>query len=153
MPLTMIPEPVLKKKARKVTDCGKDLQKLIDEMVGMMKYRNGTGIAAPQVGESLRLIIVEHEDKMYVVANPEITQSSTEIDINVESCLSVPNIAGEVERAISITVKGQDRNGKPIKIKAKGWLARIFQHEIDHINGILIVERAKELWQIKKEEN
>jgi peptide deformylase len=153
MPLTMIPEPVLKRKAMKVTSFGKDLQELIDEMIGTMKYRNGTGIAAPQVGESLRLIVVTHEDKLYVIANPEITQSSTETDINVEGCLSIPNIAAEVERAIAVTVKGQDRNGKPIKIKAKGWLARIFQHEVDHINGILIVERAREIWQIKKKED
>jgi peptide deformylase len=153
MTLTTIPEPILHKKAKKVTEFGKDLQILIDEMIVTMRYREGTGIAAPQVGESLRLIIVEHEDKMYVMANPEIIQSSKETEVNIEGCLSVPNIGTKVERALKITVKGQDRNGKPIRIKAKGWLARIFQHEIDHINGILIVERAKEIWEIKKEEN
>lgn len=152
MALTTIPEPILRKRARRVTEFGKYLQALIDEMISTMKYRQGTGIAAPQVGESLRLIVVENEDKMYVMANPEIIQSSVETEINVEGCLSIPNIGAKVERSISVTVKGFDRNGKPIRIKAKGMLARIFQHEIDHINGILIIERAKEIWQIKKEE-
>lgn len=152
MALTTIPEPILKKKAIKVTDFGKDLQRLIDEMIVTMKYRQGTGIAAPQVGESLRLIVVEHKNKMYVMANPEITELSVETEVNVEGCLSVPNIAAHVERSTAVTVKGQDRNGKPIKIKAKDWLARIFQHEIDHINGILIVERAIDIWEVKREE-
>jgi len=149
--LTTIPEPILKKKARKVTDFGKNLQFLIDEMIAVMRYGQGTGIAAPQVGESLRLIVVEHEDKLYVMGNPEITQSSIETEVNVEGCLSIPNIGANVERSTAVTVKGQDRNGKPIKIKVKGRLARIFQHEVDHINGILIVERAIDIWQIKEE--
>jgi peptide deformylase len=152
--LVTIPDPLLHRKAKKVTDFGKDLQVLIDEMTDIMRHQQGTGIAAPQVGESLQLIVVENEDKIYVMANPEIMRSSSETEINPEGCLSVPNVGSKVERSLAVTVRGQDRNGKPIRIKAKGMLARIFQHEIDHINGILIIDvnRSKELWQIKKED-
>ncbi len=153
--IVALPEPVLRRKAHKITDFGSDLQTLIDDMVDTMRDAPGVGLAATQVGESLRVIVVEFGDeeneetppKLYVVVNPEIARSSEEKVMGVEGCLSVPGFAGDVERSINVTVKGQNRQGHPLRIKAEGWLARIFQHEIDHLNGILFIEQAQRVWQ------
>ncbi len=154
--VTKLPNAILRKQAHKVTDFGKDTQTLMDDMIDTLRDEPGVGLAAPQVNVSLRLIVVEYplddskEDakpKTFVVANPEITYMSEETVKGIEGCLSVPNLLGEVERAIEITVVGQNRQGKKQKIKATGWLARIFQHEIDHLNGILFVDRAEKLYQ------
>jgi peptide deformylase len=153
--IVALPEPVLRRKARKVTDFGSDLQVIIDDMVDTMRDAPGVGLAATQIGESLRVIVVEFGDerneetppKLYAVVNPEIARSSEETVMGVEGCLSVPGFAGDVERSINVTIKGQNKQGHPIRIKAEGWLARIFQHEIDHINGILFIDRAQRVWQ------
>jgi peptide deformylase len=153
--IVALPEPVLRRKARKVTDFGSDLQVIIDDMVDTMRDAPGVGLAATQIGESLRAIVVEFGDerneetppKLYAVVNPEIARSSEETVMGVEGCLSVPGFAGDVERSINVTIKGQNKQGHPIRIKAEGWLARIFQHEIDHINGILFIDRAQRVWQ------
>ena len=152
-----VPDPVLKRKAHKVTDFGKDFQALVKDMVETMREAPGVGLAAPQVGVSSRLIVVEcaeneEEDedapkKMYVVINPEIDEASEDMELGVEGCLSVPRMMGEVNRHLKITVKGLNRQGKPIKLKLQGWLARIFQHEIDHLEGILYTDRATKLWR------
>jgi peptide deformylase len=153
--IVTLPQAVLRRKAHKVSDFGPDLQALVDDMVETMRQAPGVGLAAPQVGESSRLIVVEYgEDendeippKLYVMANPEITHTSQETVLGTEGCLSVPGIQGDVERLEAITVKGLNRHGRPMTVKAKGWLARIFQHEIDHLDGILFVDRAEKLWQ------
>jgi len=124
-------------------------------MVETMRLAPGVGLAAPQVGESIRLIVVEFGDeedeevppKLYVMANPEITRASQDTLVGTEGCLSIPGVQGDVERALTVTVKGLNRHGKPMTVKAKGWLARIFQHEIDHLDGVLFVDRAEKLWQ------
>ena len=154
------PADILRRKAHKVSDFGAELQNLINDMVDTMRDEPGVGLAAPQVGVSLRLIVVEYGDeedeekppKLFVVTNPEIVRQSQEMIMGVEGCLSIPGYAGEVERAIEVTVKGQNRRGKPVKIKAKGWLARIFQHEVDHLNGVLFIDRAEKVWKIEEEE-
>ena len=153
--IVTLPQAVLRRKAHKVSDFGPDLQALVDDMVETMRQAPGVGLAAPQVGESSRLIVVEYgEDendeippKLYIMANPEITRTSQETILGTEGCLSVPGIQGDVERLEAITVKGLNRHGRPMTVKAKGWLARIFQHEIDHLDGILFVDRAEKLWQ------
>ena len=151
-----LPEPILRRKAHKVTDFGKATQKLIDDMVDTLHDEPGVGLAAPQVNVSQRLIIVEYPEddsvedaqpKLFVFANPEITEQSEETVMGMEGCLSVPNLYGEVERAQEIVVKGLNRRGKKQEVHAKGWLARIFQHEIDHLNGVLFVDRAVKLYQ------
>ncbi len=151
-----LPEAILRKQAHKVTDFGKETQKLIDDMLDTLRDEPGVGLAAPQVNVSLRLIVIEYptddavegaKPKTFVVANPEITSMSAETVKGVEGCLSVPNLFGEVERALEVTVVGLNRQGRKQKIHAKGWLARIFQHEIDHLNGILFVDRAEKLYQ------
>ncbi len=158
--IVTIPDPVLRRKAHKVTDINKDLQTLIDDMVETMREAPGVGLAAPQVNISERVIVVEYGDeedeeapkKLYTLINPEITQASEEKVTGVEGCLSIPGLVGEVERAEAITVRGLNRRGKPVRIHAEGWLARIFQHEVDHLDGVLYPDRATKVWKPTEEE-
>jgi peptide deformylase len=153
--IVTVPAPVLRKKARKVTDFGTDLQTLIDDMVETMRQAPGVGLAAPQVNIPLRVIVVEYGDeddenvpqKLYALVNPEIVRSGDELVFGTEGCLSIPGFIGDVERVEDITIKGQNRQGKPVRVKAKGWLARIFQHEIDHLDGVLFTDRATKVWK------
>jgi peptide deformylase len=89
--------------------------------------------------------------KLYAVVNPEIVRASGEKELGAEGCLSIPGYLGNVERPVEILVKGQNRRGQPLRIKAEGWLARIFQHEIDHLNGVLFTDRAEKIWQPEKQ--
>ncbi len=154
--------PALRQKARKVTAFGPALKQLVGDMVETMRQAPGVGLAAPQVAVSQRVIVVEYapepEDdqepespKLYRVINPEIIKVGEEMAVAPEGCLSIPGYAGDVERYTAVTVKGFDLQGKPIKIKAEDWLARIFQHEIDHLDGILFIDRALKVWKIKAE--
>jgi peptide deformylase len=168
--IVTLPDPVLRRKARAVTTFDKNLQILIDDMIETMREAPGVGLAAPQIGLAERLIVIEfaEEDeneesdqaqserktkpkKLFALANPEIVKASEETLFGVEGCLSIPNLVGEVERHAEVHVKGLNRHGKPVRIKAKGWLARIFQHEIDHLNGVLFTERATRIWQPEQE--
>ena len=161
--IVTLPEPVLRRKAHAVTKFDKNLHVLIDDMVETMRDAPGVGLAAPQIGLSERLIVIEYyereedeenEDapkKVWAVLNPEIIKASEEKLMGVEGCLSIPGLVGEVERHASIQVKGLNSHGKPMKIKAEGWLARIFQHEIDHLNGVLFTDRAKRVWKPQDE--
>jgi peptide deformylase len=156
-----LPHPILRRKAHKVTDFGKEFQQLVDDMVETMREAPGVGLAAPQIAVSERLIVVEFGDeededapqKLYVVANPEIVSASEEMVPGIEGCLSVPELVGEVERHQLITVKGFNRHGRSTKIKAEGWLARIFQHEIDHLDGVVYPDRASRVWTPSAEED
>lgn len=150
-----IPNPILRKKARKVTEFDRGFQELVNDMIETMREAPGVGLAAPQIAVSERLIVVEYGDdedddapkKLFVVANPVITAASEEIVLGIEGCLSVPELVGEVERHEAIVVKGQNRYGKPTRIKADGWLARIFQHEMDHLDGVLYPDRTNKVWK------
>jgi len=153
--IVTLPDPGLRRKARPVTKFDSDLQTLIEDMIETMRAAPGVGLAAPQVGISERVIVVEYgneEDeeapkKLYAVVNPELKVTSTETELGVEGCLSVPGLLGEVERSLAVTVKGLNRHGQPMRVKAKGWLARIFQHEIDHLNGVVFTDRATKVWK------
>jgi len=160
--ILIVPDPVLRKKARTVTKFDKNLHTLIDDMVDTMRDAPGVGLAAPQVGISERLIVVEYaepeeveegeeppevEPKLYVLVNPEIVKSSTDTVTGVEGCLSIPTLVGEVERKQEVRIRAQNRRGQSVKLKADGWLARIFQHEIDHLNGVLFTDLATQVWQ------
>jgi peptide deformylase len=156
-----LPDPILRRKARPVTIFDAELQTLIDDMIDTMRDAPGVGLAAPQVGISVRVIVVEYAEdeendqatkKLYVMINPEIKTASEDTDVAVEGCLSVPGWQGEVERALAVTVKGLTRRGQPMKVKAKGWMARIFQHEIDHINGVVFTDRATKVWKPQPEQ-
>lgn len=158
--IVLVPEPVLRRKAPKVTTFDNDFQKLVDDMIETMRDAPGVGLAAPQVGISQRLFVMEFGDeedeeapkKLYVWVNPEIVKSSEEKVLGIEACLSVPGLAGEVERHQTLVVKGQNRYGKNIKHKLDGWTARIFQHENDHLDGVLFTDRALKVWQPSEEE-
>ncbi|MBN1440762.1 MAG: peptide deformylase [Anaerolineales bacterium] len=158
------PDPVLRKKARKVEAVTPEIRRLIDDMIDTMRDAPGVGLAAPQVGVGLRVITVEYAEEpdppppegtppptpeLYVLINPDITRASREKVAGIEACLSVPGFAGEVERHTEVVVKGHNVQGASVKIKAKGWLARIFQHEIDHLNATLYVDRASKVWEVK----
>jgi peptide deformylase len=158
--IVYLPDQILRKKAQPVKKFDAPLQALIDDMIETMREAPGVGLAAPQVGVSSRLIVVEYamddskEDapkKLFVMANPEIKELSAETELGVEGCLSVPGLQGEVERSLQVTVKGLNRHGQPMKVKARGWMARIFQHEIDHINGIVFTDRAIRVWKPEPE--
>ena len=161
--IVTLPDPVLKRKAHAVTTFDKNLKTLIEDMVETMRDAPGVGLAAPQIGLSDRIIVVEYyereedeeiEDapkKVWAVINPEIVNASDEKLMGVEGCLSIPGLVGEVERHAAIQVKGLNKHGKPIKIKAEGWLARIFQHEIDHLNGVRFPDRATRVWRPSQE--
>ncbi|MDX9850404.1 MAG: peptide deformylase [Anaerolineaceae bacterium] len=156
--VVIIPDEVLRRKAHKITNFDKDLSILIDDMFETMRLAPGVGLAAPQVNISQRVIVVEYAEdegvkpKSYAVINPEIIKTSPETELGIEGCLSIPNLVGEVERFSAVVVKGFNKLGKPVKIKASGWLARIFQHEIDHLEGILFTDRATRIWQPPQEE-
>ncbi len=153
-------DDVLRQEAQPVDEFNDDLRTLVDDMIETMRAAPGVGLAAPQIGVSKRVIVVEfgsEEDEsipetLYVLVNPEIVQESKENVAGIEGCLSVVGYAGEVERARVVTVRGHNQFGKKVKIRAQGWLARIFQHEIDHINGILYTDRADQIWQPDQEE-
>ena len=158
--IVTLPEPILRRKARPVTTFDKNLQALIDDMIETMRDAPGVGLAAPQIGIPNRLIVIEYMDppedeeeqkevkpKLYVMANPEIVKTSEERVLGVEGCLSIPGLVGEVERFAMVQVKGLNRRGQPMKVKADGWLARIFQHEIDHVNGVVFPDRATRVWK------
>jgi peptide deformylase len=153
-----LPAPTLRRKARKVTDFGPELQTLVDDMIDTMRDAPGVGLAAPQVDVPLRVIVVEYTEgeddedqevkpRLYTVVNPEITRFSSDSETGTEGCLSIPGFAGDVDRPLAITVKGFNRRGQPVKIKAEGWLARIFQHEVDHLDGVLFIDRAEKVWK------
>jgi peptide deformylase len=157
--------PVLRKKAIKVTTFDKKFQQLVDDMIETMLDAPGVGLAAPQVAVSQRVVVVRLPDDeesreeygsdagvTYVVANPKIIKSSRNLVEGVEACLSIPGYFGEVDRHESVVITGQDRHGKDIRIKAKGWLARVFQHEIDHLDGRLFIDIANEVWRAKEED-
>ena len=172
--IVTLPAPILRRKARPVSAFDRDLQLLIDDMIDTMRAAPGVGLAAPQVGVPERLIVVEYAEppeedgtgseggtpdpppevvpRLYVVANPVIMKSSTETVLGVEGCLSIPGLVGEVERHASIQVNGLNRRGQPVKIRVDGWLARIFQHEIDHVNGVVFPDRATRVWKPEPDE-
>jgi peptide deformylase len=154
--IVTLPDPVLRRKARAVSKFDADLQTLIDDMIETMRQAPGVGLAAPQVGVSQQVIVVEYPEndqeegspkKLYAMVNPEIVKPSQETISGIEGCLSVPGLVGEVERAVEITVKGLNRRGQPMRVKVKDWMARIFQHEIDHLNGVVFTDRAVKVWQ------
>jgi peptide deformylase len=135
-------QPVLRAKAKKVSRFDTYLERLVADMFETMRAAPGVGLAAPQIGESMRVLVAEYEDEHVALVNPEIIKSSEETELGTEGCLSIPGYVGDnVPRALKVTVKARDPKGKEIRIKAEGWFARILQHEIDHLDGILFIDR------------
>ncbi|MCU6708954.1 peptide deformylase [Paenibacillus sp. J5C_2022] len=143
------PDPVLHEVAKEVTKFNANLQKLLKDMAETMYDANGVGLAAPQIGILKRVIVVDvgDENGLVKMVNPVITEREGE-QIGPEGCLSIPGINGEVRRAERIVVEGQDAAGERFTIEAKGYFARAFQHEIDHLNGILFTEIADSVYEV-----
>lgn len=165
-------DPLLRKKSRRVKRISPATQQLIDDMVETMYEANGIGLAAIQVGVPERVIVVQlplerdpeqdPEDapppgrgELYAIINPKLARKSREVEDGIEGCLSVPGWVGEVSRYSSVTIKGLDRQGQNVRIKADGLLARVFQHEIDHCDGIIFtdhIEDPEKIWPVEEGE-
>ncbi|MGI8649517.1 MAG: peptide deformylase [Rubrobacter sp.] len=135
-------DPVLKSKASEVCSFDESLGKLADEMLDTMHEHEGVGLAGNQVGRLQRILVAEYEDEQFILINPEIADASGEEETIPEGCLSIPGVQVDVSRAISVTVRAQDLDGEEFELEAEGLLARIFQHEIDHLNGVMILDRT-----------
>lgn len=134
---------VLRQKAKRVPTIDGSIQSLIDDMVATMQQQGGVGLAAPQIGVSLRVVVIQLPDEeLITLVNPEIVKRSGEREV-VEGCLSVPGYAADIKRSVSVTVKGWDRHGKPVRIKATGLKAQALEHELDHLNGVLYVDHIE----------
>jgi peptide deformylase len=147
------PDPVLREIAKPVKEVTPRIRKLLADMAETMYDANGVGLAAPQIGISKRVIVVDPQDGetgLIGMVNPEIVEAEGE-QLGPEGCLSIPGLNGEVKRYMRIRVKGLDENGEERIIDAEGFLARIFQHEIDHLNGILFTDIAETIYRIPPE--
>lgn len=134
-------DPVLRQRAGEVEEVTDLHRKLIKDMIDTMRAAPGVGLAAPQIGVLERIFVWEVEDRHGAVVNPEIIDRSTETATDDEGCLSLPGLTYPVERAAEVTIRGLDEHGRPIELAASEFLARIFQHEIDHLDGILFIDR------------
>ena len=159
-------DPVLRRKAKKVTRFDGKLQNLIDHMIETMYAAPGIGLAAPQVSESLRLFVAHVEEdpddennsaegndtaipglgRIHVMINPKITYFSSESAVRTEGCLSLPGYLGDVCRALEISIKYTDRHGQKRRLNTNGWMARVIQHEYDHLEGELFIDKAEKIW-------
>ncbi|MFA6524840.1 MAG: peptide deformylase [Patescibacteria group bacterium] len=142
LPVVTEPNPILRKKAETINNpLSSAVQELIPKLTETMIQEDGIGIAAPQVGESIQMIIINQKDSPMVMINPRIITKSIRTEIAEEGCLSVPGIFGMVKRSKKVKVNAIDGLGKPFTIKAEGLFARVIQHEIDHLNGILFIDK------------
>ena len=142
-------DPVLREKSRPVTEFDDELRRLVDDLFETMKAYDGAGLAAVQVGVPLRLFVVDvpQEDGSRIrvaIANPVLSERSGD-DTAEEGCLSMPGVYEDVTRSARVTVRGQDEHGKPIELTAEGFVARAVQHEADHLDGVLFVDRLSPL--------
>jgi len=140
--IRVIGDPVLREHAHEVTDFDRSLRKLAKRMIRTMHDAPGVGLAAPQVGVLQRLLVYDVDDDPQVLVNPVLDEYSEEIEESDEGCLSVPGVTMPVERALSVRVRGFDASGEPVDFRAEGFEARVIQHETDHLNGVLIVDRT-----------
>ena len=153
LPIVTHPDPVLSRKAKRVNRVDESLNRLIDNMIDTMYEASGCGLAAPQVGVSLKIAVIGMpEEDVIVLVNPEVVKKLGE-RVVIEGCLSVPGYRGEIKRAEQVTVKAFDRNGKAFRIKADDLLAEALEHEIDHLNGILYIDHLESPDKLEKVTN
>ena len=149
-----LPDPVLRQKAKRVNKIDDSIQKLIDDMIDTMRANSGVGLAAPQIGVSLRIAVIEMpEEEVITLINPQVIRRKGE-RVLAEACLSVSGYQGEIKRSVTVKVKAQDRQGKEIRLKGEELLAQALEHETDHLNGTLCidhVESPEKLFEIIKE--
>ena len=150
MPLVLLPDPILREPSKTVERVDDDLRRFADDMLETMYDAPGIGLAAIQVGEPIRMLVMdvskeEEARKPFVVINPEIVATGDEVSIYEEGCLSIPDYYAEVERPARVTVNYLDRDGKACTMEADGMLATCVQHEIDHLNGVLFIDHISKL--------
>lgn len=136
------PDPVLRKQAKSITKIDANSKKLVADMVAAMRASNGVGLAANQLGVLQKVFVYDDGSGLGVLVNPEIVSATGE-QVDYEGCLSLPGLRGEVKRANEVVIKGVNLKSKPVTINAEGFLARIFQHELDHLHGKLFIDRAE----------
>ena len=146
-----LPDPVLRQKTKRVANIDGAIQKLIDDMVETMRAASGVGLAAPQIGVPLRIVVIEMpEEEVITLINPQIIKRQGEREVE-EACLSVPGYQGEVKRSVTVKVKALDRQGKEIRLKGEGLLAHALEHELDHLAGVLYIDHIgdkEKLWEL-----
>ena len=154
--MRIVPDPILRRKARRVSSIGPSLQRLIDDMIETMHDAWGVGLAANQVGVLQRVIVIQlpEDEEPRVFINPEIIRRQGEREVE-EGCLSIPGYRGLVKRSVTVRAKGLDRNGKRVRVKADDLLAQALEHEIDHLGGNLYIDHLvskDHLWKEESEE-
>jgi len=150
IPIRALPDPILRQKSKRVRAIDGSIKKLIENMRETMHSTGGVGLAAPQIGVPLRIIVIgipEEED--IALINPEVVRKKGERPVS-EGCLSVPGYFGEIKRADSVTVKGLDPSGKEMRIKASELLAQVLQHEMDHLNGVLYIDHLESMDKLRR---
>jgi peptide deformylase len=152
-PILNFDQPVLREKAKKVARVDTSIQRLIDDLAETMLAAPGAGLAAPQIGVPLRVCVVKgDENQIWALVNPEIVKSDG-VQVGYEGCLSYPGWVGEVARYETVVVKGRNRRGKEVRIKSNGFTARAFQHELDHLDGVLFIDRLTNLDTLQRIED
>jgi peptide deformylase len=142
------PDPILRKKSKELglKEIGsREFRGLISAMIKTMIQTDGVGLAAPQIGKNIRLVVINSKDSAFCLINPKITKKSWATELDQEGCLSIPGIFGKVKRSKKITLYYYNQAGKKIKQTAQGLMARVMQHEIDHLDGILFIDKAVEI--------
>lgn len=153
LPIIINPSPILREKSIEIDNKKinkKEFKELCANMVKTMKEKDGIGLAAPQIGKNIRLIVINIEKGPICLINPKITKKSWAKEWHEEGCLSVPGVYGKVKRNKKINCAYVNKNGQKTKIQAQGLMASIIQHEIDHLNGILFIDKAKDIKEIKQ---
>ncbi len=150
IPIRVAPDPVLRQKSKRVRNIDGSIQKLLDNMIETMHTAGGVGLAAPQIGVPLRVIVIgiPGEEEIALI-NPQIVRRAGERPVN-EGCLSIPGYVGQIKRSVSVRVKGLDQKGKEIRIKADELLAQALEHEIDHLNGVLYIDHLDSTDMLRK---
>jgi len=143
-------EPILRQKAKKVKRVDASIERLVDDMIETMRAANGVGLAAPQVGVPLRVVVIEVPDQdVIVLVNPEVVKASGERLIE-EGCLSVPGYVGEIKRHVTVVVKARDLRGKEIRVKGTALLAQALEHETEHLDGVLFFDHLESMDQLRR---
>jgi len=151
-----LPDPVLRRRAKRVTTIDGSIQKLIDDMIDTLRAVHGAGLAAPQIGVSLRIAVIEIPEKEVItLINPEIVRREG-VRVVEEGCLSYPGYYGEIKRSEVVKVKAQNRQGKQFRLRGEGLLAHALEHETDHLNGILYIDHVEspdKLWKVTSQDS
>ncbi|MCJ7514419.1 MAG: peptide deformylase [Dehalococcoidia bacterium] len=151
--IRIVPDPVLRQKAKKVSKIDKSIQQVIDDMIETLRSASGVGLAANQIGVPLKIAVIEIPgEEVIILVNPEVIKKEGERAVG-EACLSIPGYHGEIKRSVRIKVKARDRQGRNIRIKGEELLAQALEHEIDHLNGILYIDRVEEPDKLQKLES